>query len=367
MSTLGRCDEQLNSINNLNFSLNSARFSYNNLDDDDDDDGVPLATQISSPATVATKENDKNFINSSSSAAPAALNGQTATDGGTAINKSISSQFAQMSFGDRLDNYNHHHNNKEPTKSTTSAHSEKQHQLQRSISDCRPPAFGDRKSNLTTEKSKISLFKNIAASADVSAASSCASSSFKKSTIVTCAAAAAATGAIETNETPMRSTTIKFETPSLQWQVPPARCPPLRSKSDLHNEFQSKKILFTTPKAIGAGCPLLAPIGPLSNDLSLCDSPAPAEQPAAAVAARKIESDDKTLTINGKTFLIGTKIGAGGSSAVFLAESISDVRTKCAIKVVNLLGDPAVIDGYINETKMLAKLQGNQCVIRLFD
>ena len=35
-------------------------------------------------------------------------------------------------------------------------------------------------------------------------------------------------------------------------------------------------------------------------------------------------------------------------------------------KVVNLDGDPAVIAGYLNETKLLAKLQGNINVVALF-
>lgn len=38
-----------------------------------------------------------------------------------------------------------------------------------------------------------------------------------------------------------------------------------------------------------------------------------------------------------------------------------------AIKLVNLDGEQQVIDGYLNETKLLAKLQGNKCVVTLFD
>jgi len=45
----------------------------------------------------------------------------------------------------------------------------------------------------------------------------------------------------------------------------------------------------------------------------------------------------------------------------------SDSGDEFALKVVDLQADPQVVQGYLNETKLLAKLQGNVCVVALYD
>lgn len=72
------------------------------------------------------------------------------------------------------------------------------------------------------------------------------------------------------------------------------------------------------------------------------------------------------IHVNGITYSLDKKIGSGASSSVFLAYRKGD-RQQCAVKVVDLHGDPVVIHGYINETKLLAKLQGNESVIKLLE
>lgn len=129
-----------------------------------------------------------------------------------------------------------------------------------------------------------------------------------------------------------------------------------------------------------------------SIDLSLDDSvPAPQAKPslvtAAAAApssavrvrvpvqpvnksdvadANALPTGDSVLHINGKVFVVQRRIGTGGSSTVYLAQQW-DTKAEVAVKVVDLQGDPAVVTGYMNETKLLAKLQGDDTVIRLFE
>ncbi|KAG5682411.1 hypothetical protein PVAND_011764 [Polypedilum vanderplanki] len=75
---------------------------------------------------------------------------------------------------------------------------------------------------------------------------------------------------------------------------------------------------------------------------------------------------ENCIIINKIEYEIDKKIGAGGSSTVFLARGCKSGK-ECAIKLVNLDGDPQVIEGYLNETKLLARLQGNINVIALYD
>lgn len=71
------------------------------------------------------------------------------------------------------------------------------------------------------------------------------------------------------------------------------------------------------------------------------------------------------LTVNKIEYVILNQIGRGGSSIVYHCH---DVLHKCerAIKKVNLTGDKTCIEGYINEVKMLHKLQKCNRIIRMF-
>ncbi|XP_058811448.1 uncharacterized protein LOC131676397 [Topomyia yanbarensis] len=40
---------------------------------------------------------------------------------------------------------------------------------------------------------------------------------------------------------------------------------------------------------------------------------------------------------------------------------------ECALKLMNLEGDSSIVEGYLNETKLLAKLQGDENVVALYD
>lgn len=289
-----------------------------NDDDDDDDDNLPLATKLTSPILIDAapppeslfaKENDKNSLNNVVvSSSKTLLLDKSAGDAPVAAaatnNTSFSSQFAKMSV------------------QSPSAEQTIKKQMVAPVTIDRPTAFGERKSTMATEHSKISMFKNINKSATVIEAGGKSQQD--------------AAASDKNDETPMRAAKISnFETPySLQWQVPPSRCPPLRSKSDMHTEFQSKKILFTTPKTNGgAGCP--PPLCSLSNDLSLIESPyqQPPPKDCAVATTKKTEDEKTSITINGQRFFIGKKIGSGGSSAVFLAQSVDFPQTNVAIKV----------------------------------
>ncbi|XP_035781296.1 dual specificity protein kinase TTK-like [Anopheles albimanus] len=186
------------------------------------------------------------------------------------------------------------------------------------------------------------------------------------------------------------------------------------SRDSAENEFKSQKILFATPLSIAR-----APVMSMANDslnLSLLDTPvkqkepstlAPIEEhrsqpstkrstdelfgsaepvpsprePVLVAATPKVdtkcdstaESNDhqqppkeRLISINGKDYLVVKKLGSGGSSSVFLAKQATS-GLECAVKLVNLNGDASLVEGYLNETKLLAKLQTNENVIALYD
>ncbi|XP_037956822.1 probable serine/threonine-protein kinase mps1 isoform X2 [Teleopsis dalmanni] len=184
-----------------------------------------------------------------------------------------------------------------------------------------------------------------------------------------------------------------------------------KTRTDRVNEFRSQKVLFQTPMAMSR-----APAHCVPNDsltLSLCDTinlgcesssktnesiPLPVENNQIAVGKSKkslenafheidknkehqqephfakpaatvyteTSSGEKVLHINNKNYVIMQKLGVGGSSSVYLAKRQYDGK-ECALKVVDLRCDPAVVEGYLNETKLLAKLQGDFSVVELFD
>ncbi|KAH8291748.1 hypothetical protein KR054_000098, partial [Drosophila jambulina] len=179
------------------------------------------------------------------------------------------------------------------------------------------------------------------------------------------------------------------------------------------NEFRSQKVLFQTPMTVSRA----APFPSNSISFSLCDtiseSPDVPEPPpkqesvngkskksleSAFSALEKVEkvppkvevtepkevvvsapepvaptpsstSSSKTsniLNIKNHEYTIVKKLGCGGSSSVYLARR-SDSGDEFALKVVDLQADPLVVQGYLNETQLLAKLQGNVCVVALYD
>uniref|UniRef100_A0A1B0A8N3 Protein kinase domain-containing protein n=1 Tax=Glossina pallidipes TaxID=7398 RepID=A0A1B0A8N3_GLOPL len=164
------------------------------------------------------------------------------------------------------------------------------------------------------------------------------------------------------------------------------------------NEFRSQKVLFQTPMTLSR-----APTHCLTNDsmsLSLYETinegstPTTAEeipQPpkretknenirfkkslanafseTTALTEETTQEKEKRaiVVIKDSKYIVLDKLGCGGSSSVYLAKCLNAPGSECAIKVVDLRGDPAIVEGYLNETKLLAKLQGNMCVVTLHD
>jgi serine/threonine-protein kinase TTK/MPS1 len=123
------------------------------------------------------------------------------------------------------------------------------------------------------------------------------------------------------------------------------------------------KILFTTPIARPAPGSLVSstPIE-ARKPVAVTRKLSPIKEPSA----EKEKPNERIVTINDVDYVVEKKIGSGGSSSVFLARGKNSGK-EFAIKLVNLDGDQQVIDGYLNETKLLAKLQGNINVVSLFD
>ncbi|XP_016975757.1 dual specificity protein kinase TTK [Drosophila rhopaloa] len=185
-----------------------------------------------------------------------------------------------------------------------------------------------------------------------------------------------------------------------------------KSRSVVSNDFRAQKVLFQTPMTVSRA----APVASDSISFSLCDTisespdipvPPKADPPKSQHQSKKSldnvfrESDKESAPVNvdvvepkeqvsnpvitvhpdppassSKTsnilkiknheYTIAKKLGCGGSSSVYLARR-SDSGDEFALKVVDLQADPQVVQGYLNETKLLAKLQGNVCVVALYD
>lgn len=211
-----------------------------------------------------------------------------------------------------------------------------------------------------------------------------------------------------------------FVTPREKFSLHQARAPSSRiltstasrkSRNTLENEFKSQKILFATPLSTGLSRPPVAandslsftlvdtpikskdrPLSPIveqartskrSTDDLFPATPAPQKKASPEVqrkesAPQPCPADSKEvseppqpkpfplITINGKDYQVMKKLGSGGSSSVFLAKQMG-TGIECALKLVNLEGDASMVEGYINETKLLAKLQGNENVVALYD
>uniref|UniRef100_A0A182Q7H0 Protein kinase domain-containing protein n=1 Tax=Anopheles farauti TaxID=69004 RepID=A0A182Q7H0_9DIPT len=185
-----------------------------------------------------------------------------------------------------------------------------------------------------------------------------------------------------------------------------------KSRNTIENEFKSQKVLFATPVVLsrppveflpddslnyslmntpGAvkSSKHLSPIkehqkmvkrstNQLFGGLDSADRHSPPKvassnsvvPPVAEKNAEPSETiqqpKERPIVINGQEYLVLKKLGSGGSSSVFLAKKVA-TGLECAVKLVNLNGDANLVEGYINETKLLAKLQTNENVIALYD
>jgi serine/threonine-protein kinase TTK/MPS1 len=168
------------------------------------------------------------------------------------------------------------------------------------------------------------------------------------------------------------------ETPFKTFEQPLFVTPSMRAFSSIHansmlstierdpikqpmQQQQQPKILYRTPVA--------RPFSAL-NAVTPMDS-----KPVVSASVQKLSPikepekerpKENCITINSIEYEIDKKIGSGGSSSVFLARGRKSGK-ECAIKLVNLDGDSSVIEGYLNETRLLARLQGNINVVTLYD
>ncbi|CRL02089.1 CLUMA_CG015142, isoform A [Clunio marinus] len=171
-------------------------------------------------------------------------------------------------------------------------------------------------------------------------------------------------------ETPLKkSEDAIFATPSVRPQsslmsavVKPSNPLPLPLTCE-KKEKPQVKILFTTPitrpppGSLLKSTPVESRKPPVQNQRKL----SPINEPSS-----EKETSENISTINDVEYVMEKKLGSGGSSTVFLGRDKKTNR-ECAIKIVNLDGDQQVVDGYLNETKLLARLQGNVNVVSLFD
>lgn len=82
------------------------------------------------------------------------------------------------------------------------------------------------------------------------------------------------------------------------------------------------------------------------------------------VPEKKTIQQFKTLTVKGKSYTILGKLGSGGSSEVLKVMDTED-SSMYAIKCVNLAVHPSIAESYINEIKLLQRLQGSDRVITM--
>lgn len=163
-------------------------------------------------------------------------------------------------------------------------------------------------------------------------------------------------------------------------RVPNPRMPvssATKSQSALKDEFQQRKVIFTTP--MGGSCKPVSSIANASISLALNDSiqfapsnrlpgvsEAEPSQPSQQPPEKGQTDQRQVRRIKSHDYAVEKKIGHGGSSTVFLARRL-DTDQEVALKVVDLQGDDAIIRGYLKETELLASLQGNPNIITLFD
>ncbi|XP_022916049.2 dual specificity protein kinase TTK [Onthophagus taurus] len=71
------------------------------------------------------------------------------------------------------------------------------------------------------------------------------------------------------------------------------------------------------------------------------------------------------IIVNNIKYLVLNELGKGGSSVVYLCYNM-DKKVHRAIKKVNLRGDKLCVEGYINEVRMIHKLQNCDRIIKMY-
>jgi hypothetical protein len=164
----------------------------------------------------------------------------------------------------------------------------------------------------------------------------------------------------EPRETPLKGNQdFQFVTPSTRpFSAVKGSSQAFSSTAD-RDPNKKPKVLFTTPVASSLKNQV-TPIGTIQRKLS------PLKEVSAAVSQEVSKVEENILIINNVEYVIYKKIGSGGSSLVYLAKS-RKLGKEVAIKVVNLDGDSQMVEGYLNETKLLVRLQRNINVVELYD
>jgi len=105
---------------------------------------------------------------------------------------------------------------------------------------------------------------------------------------------------------------------------------------------------------------------PMSRTMSLPARDKDRTMPPPSMSISRAQSDT-FLTVNGKRYKVMKLLGKGGSSRVY--EAFDEQKNMVvAIKRVDLSSaDEAQLEGYLNEINLLAKLQGEDRIVRLYD
>lgn len=175
-----------------------------------------------------------------------------------------------------------------------------------------------------------------------------------------------------------------FATPSVK---PPPTTGRIIFSSSQHKQRQPRKLdsdyqktLFTTPQTVTNSHISTNTSDFATDSFSLLRNPSFVTV-LSPIDEEKISIDDflsvsandsgmalanKVIEINGKEFVLKKKVGSGGSCLVYSSKCKTDGADR-ALKVVNLRTDAANVESYLNETKLLGRLQGNASVIKLFE
>lgn len=154
----------------------------------------------------------------------------------------------------------------------------------------------------------------------------------------------------------------------------------LRQRPQTKSDYQ--KMLFTTPQA-PPPCNRVAAAPSNTSDYDSFNSVKKTSflSVLSPIDEEKISIDDflaicanddgtmlanKLIEINRREFVLKKKIGSGGSCSVFSVKCKMNGSDR-ALKVVNLRTDANSVASYLNEAKLLDRLQGNPCVIKLYE
>uniref|UniRef100_A0A8D8TY96 Dual specificity protein kinase Ttk n=2 Tax=Cacopsylla melanoneura TaxID=428564 RepID=A0A8D8TY96_9HEMI len=122
----------------------------------------------------------------------------------------------------------------------------------------------------------------------------------------------------------------------------------------------NKQYTSSTPKDTVKQTPLSEPV----------IKPNVSARPAPILKKPQVENSQDLIMVNTTQYQVLGLLGKGGSSNVYIVREVGETEFKpLALKVVNLstITDQSIADGYLNEVKLLAKLQGCPCVITMHD